>query len=373
MFEDQFIPHDGIYLLNHSVGRPPRTARQAVDEGFFEPWEQGDAEVWPSWLARVDDFRRTLATLLNGRQPEFCPQTNLSSALTKLIHALPKQSGRETILLHERDFPSMGFVLQQAERLGYRTRMIAADSDPQDLGEWERHLGDDVGIALITHVHSNTSALLPVADITARARQRGIVSVVDVAQSVGVVPIDLGEWEADFVLGSCVKWLCGGPGAGFLWANPGIIPQCEPIDVGWFSHAEPFEFDIRDFRYAEDALRFWGGTPSVMPYVLATHSIGVLCEIGIEQIREHNQAMVQKVVEQLQPASVLTPRDPARRGGTLVVQFGDSQRAAIEKLQAANVRFDGRATGLRLSPHIYNKEEEMEIVVECLRQAGESG
>ena len=366
MFEDRFIPHDGIYLLNHSVGRPPRTARDTAGEGFFEPWEHGDAEVWPGWLDQIDNFRQQLAALLNGHMPDFCPQTNLSSALTKLIYSLPVREGKTTILLHERDFPSMGFVLQRASRLGYRTRMIPASADPQDCTTWQDYLTDDVGVALVTHVHSNTSALMPVADITALARQRGIVSIVDIAQSVGVVPIDLAHWQADFVLGSCVKWLCGGPGAGFLWADPDILPQCEPVDVGWFSHADPFEFDIKNFRYAEDALRFWGGTPSVLPFVTAGNSIQVLRDIGIDTVREHNLALNQAIIDSLEPACVLTPHAAARRGGTLVLHFGGRQQAVEDRLRQAGVRFDSRATGLRMSPHVYNNSEEIDVVIECL-------
>ena len=264
----------------------------------------------------------------------------------------------------------MGFVTQQAERLGYQTRMIPASTDPQDCSTWQDYLSEDIGVALVTHVHSNTSALMPVADITALARQRGIVTVVDIAQSVGVVPIDLAQWQADFVLGSCVKWLCGGPGAGFLWADPDIIQQCEPVDVGWFSHANPFEFDINDFRYAEDALRFWGGTPSVLPYVMAGHSIAVLQDIGIDSVREHNLGFNQAIIDSLEPTSVLTPATPAHRGGTLVLQFGAQQQAIEQGLNAAGVRFDARATGLRMSPHIYNNNEEMEVVIECLRNPG---
>jgi kynureninase len=366
MFEQQFVPHDGIYLLNHSVGRPPVCAREQVRERFFEPWEQGDAEVWPAWIEQIEQFRLLLGKFLNSDAGSFCPQTNLSSALTKIIYSLPQRAGKATIVFSEQDFPSMGFVLEQASRAGYNIRMIPGNLDTSNVETWEQYLSDDVGVALITQVYSNTGQQLPVAEITAIAREREIVSIVDICQAVGVVPIDLQHWQADFVLGSCVKWLCGGPGAGYLWVNPDIVAECEPVDVGWFSHADPFEFDITNFRYADSALRFWGGTPSVLPYALAASSLELLYGIGIEPIRQHNIELTNRILEALPPAAIVTPREASARGGTLVLNFGTAQPAIEAKLRRAQVRFDTRSTGMRLSPHIYNNREQMDKVLACI-------
>ena len=364
---DRFLPSDGIYLLNHSVGRPPVTVREAWSQGFMEPWEAGGEAVWPRWLAAVEDFRSALARLLHSQTGSFCPQVNLSSALTKILQAVSLPAPRTTILYCEEDFPSMGYVLQQAQRLGYRLRALPADLDPLDASHWSGQLDDEVGLVLVTHVHSNTSMQVPVADITALARSRGILSVVDIAQSVGCVPIDLRTWQADFVIGSCVKWLCGGPGAGFLWVDSSRLAECEPLDVGWFSHQDPFEFDIHDFRYADDALRFWGGTPSVQPYVLAAHSIGVLCDIGIDRIRAHNLGLTGRILDAVDPNHRATPREASRRGGTVVLRYPAPLQAEIcERLEAARVEFDVRPTGIRLSPHIYNQGDEVTTLLECL-------
>jgi kynureninase len=191
--------------------------------------------------------------------------------------------------------------------------------------------------------------------------------VVDVAQSVGVVPIDLAQWQADFVIGSCVKWLCGGPGAGFLWVSPDRINQCHPRDVGWFSHEAPFEFDIRNFRFAPDAMRYWGGTPSIQPYVLATNSLKIFNQLGIEQIRTHNLALTDQLLHGVSDENCVSPREPALRGGTVVLQYAEEQLHRIAKnLEAEEVSFDLRRTGVRLSPHIYNEGEEIARVLACV-------
>ena len=114
----QFSACDSIYLLSHSVGRPPRTVQDELARHFFAPWERGEGDPWPQWLGVIEDFRAALAQLFHSSSDNFCPQTNLSSTLRKIVSALPPQTGRNTILLSEDDFPSIGFVLQQAERLG---------------------------------------------------------------------------------------------------------------------------------------------------------------------------------------------------------------------------------------------------------------
>ncbi len=256
---------------------------------------------------------------------------------------------------------------EQAQRVGYRLRAISGGPETHDAGHWREAFDDRTAMVLVTHVQSNTGRQVPVGSITAAAREQGVVSIVDIAQSAGCVPIDLQAWSADFVIGSCVKWLCGGPGAGFLWVRPEMHTVCEPIDVGWFSHENPFEFDSNSFRYAGNADRFWGGTPSVQPYVVAANSIHVICDIGVQTIREHNLSLTQRLVDALPSGHLVTPGVADQRGGTLVVRLDEGSReSAISRLQKRNVLFDVRPTGIRLSPHIYNDLSEMEVAIGCL-------
>ena len=366
MHRETFALGEGIYLLNHSVGRPPHSARAAANAGFFEPWQKGAAEPWQAWFDAVDRFRSAIGDLLSGSADHVCPQANLSSALTKIVHAVPRRIGRDTIVYTEADFPSLGFVLAMAGRAGFRLRCIPDTADFATLACWESALDEDCCLALITHVHSNTSRQVPVADVCRLAREREVMTVVDVAQSAGIVPIDVRDWDADFIIGSCVKFLCGGPGAGFLWVNDRVLCECRPTDVGWFSHADPFEFDIHQFRYADSALRFWGGTPAVLPYAVAANSLETMIQIGIERIRAHSLELTQAIIDSVPRKNLFTPARPASRGGTVVLDFGERQSAATDALAAAGVHFDVRPTGMRLSPHIYTSREEIDTVVSCL-------
>ncbi|USD39488.1 aminotransferase class V-fold PLP-dependent enzyme [Ferrimonas sp. SCSIO 43195] len=367
----QFVPIEGIYLLNHSVGRPLASTAEALQRGFLDHWQQ-QSEPWQHWLRSIDEFNQALAGLLGGRAEQFCPQTNLSSGFTKLLFGLSPDHDRNQILLSEDDFPSMAFVAEQARANGYELKFMPAGSELTDLEVWQTHIDERVGLALVTHVQSNTGMQVPVARVCRLLRQHGVTSVVDVAQSIGCLPINLDDWQADVVLGSCVKWLCGGPGAGFIWVNDPMLPKLQPKDVGWFSHRNPFEFDVHKFDYHPGANRLWGGTPSVVPFVTAANSIRVLTEVGIDAIRQHNLALTQSLIDGCDDSWIASPKQANRRGGTVVIQPPQSTvEAVIEELQRQQVHFDRRDTGLRLSPHLYNTEQEIDQVLACLHRAGQ--
>ncbi|MGA9277607.1 aminotransferase class V-fold PLP-dependent enzyme [Ilumatobacter sp.] len=356
---DRFVEHDGVYLLSHSIGLAVRGTRDATT-GYFDAWELDTAEAWPHWLESIDAFRASLARLLGTDARAICPQSNVSSGLTKILGSIGGLAERPTMLLTEETFPSLGYV---AEHVGFEVRYIDRSCDATDPAVWREHLTTDVDVVLVTHVHSNTGELVPVRDVVGLAHQRGAIAIVDVAQSVGVIPIDVGRWGADFVVGSCVKWLSGGPGAGWLWADPASIDRYEPDDVGWFSHAEPFEFDIHRFRYADDALRFWGGSPTVLPFTVARHSIDTIHDIGVETIRRHNLALTDQLIDAL-GSRVVSPHDAERRSGTCIVDAGAD---IAETLARAGIGVDHRPNGIRMSPHVHVSADDIDEVIAHLR------
>ncbi|MFK7918610.1 MAG: aminotransferase class V-fold PLP-dependent enzyme [Ilumatobacter sp.] len=357
---DVFAPRAGVYLLSHSIGLPTRGAEGSVGH-HLDVWHHDTANAWPQWLDTIAGFRSSVASLVGGDAASVCPQSTVSSGLVKLLDGLRStfRSPRPTILLTEEAFPSLGFVCQ---RSGYDVRYIEHSENTLDPMVWDRHL-KDVDVAVITHVHSNTGVLTPAADIIDVAHRHSAITVVDVAQSAGVIDIDTDDWNADFLVGSCVKWLSGGPGAGWLWARPNLIDRCQPADVGWFSHDDPFEFDIHHFRYADDALRFWGGTPTVLPFAIARESINAIRSLGLGAIREHNLALTSQLVERLGDR-VTSPHREQHRSGTAIVR---AQADAVELLAASNIHVDHRQGGLRVSPHLHTSHDDIDLLTDLVR------
>jgi len=362
MMEDKFVEQQGIYLLSHSVGLPMKTAKSIADEGFWQPWARGDESIWNHWLAEIERFRGQLGALLNSDASQFCPQTTISSAVNNIIFSLTPSRHKNVILMSEEDFPSVAYALQQSQSLGYQMRYIPAGLNLNDLDVWEQYLLDDVALVLVTQVQSNNGVQLPIGPITAMAAQRSIRSLVDIAQAIGIISIDIQQWSADFIVGSCVKWLSGGPGAAFLWVSPDTIEHCKPQNIGWFSHEDPFEFDIHNFRYAKDTLRFWGGTPSVYPFLVATASLEFVSKVGVQQIRQHNLKMCDRIIQILSDDELVSPLDANCRSGTLIIHFGKKHDQIIQRLQGKGVCFDNRSKGIRMSPHIYNSEAQIDAL-----------
>ena len=351
---DKFIVPPGIYLASHSVGAVTRRGQDYLTSKYIEPWQDRGGEGWENWLGLIDEFCEALGGLLGGNFADFCPQTNLSSGLTKYLMALPKPAARNKILMHSDAFPSMGFVVSALNRSGYELALIPSQLPAHDPQVWVDALDDQTACALITHVHSNTGVLSPVTNIIKVCRANNVRPLIDIAQSAGIIPIDLSVWNADAVFGSCVKWLCGGPGAAFMWVNPDHMDDLSPVDVGWFSHENPFEFDIRDFRYASRAKKFWGGTPNVAPYAAALGGIETVAEIGIENIRAHNIELMKMVNPEI---------DPNLNGGTLCLPITDEQEQALKDV---GCQFDRRGNIARLSFHIYNGADEVRQVARAI-------
>ncbi|MGS0693214.1 aminotransferase class V-fold PLP-dependent enzyme [Shewanella sp. 0m-4] len=366
-FKDDFSLSPGSYLLNHSVGRPLKDAEQAFSKQFFAPWQTSGKEPWHDWLQVIEQFSQGLAKLFNARVEEFCPQVNLSSALTKLVMSLERLNQQHAVvLMSEIDFPSMGFALKKALPQGCELRFIPKSLDITDAEVWQSHISADIDLVFVSHVYSNTGQQAPVEEIVNAAKSKNVLTLLDVAQSAGIVPLDLQALQPDFLIGSSVKWLCGGPGAAYLWINAMHIEHCQPKDVGWFSHENPFEFDIHDFRYHQSALKFWGGTPSIAPYAIAAHSIGYFANIGSHKLREHNQWLIDVVAEQFEQEFV-SPRLEAKRSGTLILDFGAKQQQVLAALQQANVSVDLRSQGIRVSPHIYNDMADIERLLSVIK------
>ena len=366
MIEDKYVEQQGIYLLSHSVGLPLKIANASADQSFWQPWIAGGEGIWNHWLAEIERFRELLGELLNSEASCFCPQTTISSAVNKIIFSLAPSKHQNIILMSEEDFPSVAYALQQSQSLGYQMRYIPTGLDLGDLSIWDQYLTDDIALVLVTQVQSNNGVQLPIEAITKMATQRSIKSLIDIAQAIGIIPINIQQWSADFIVGSCVKWLSGGPGAAFLWVNPDIIEECHPQNVGWFSHEDPFEFEIHNFRYAKDALRFWGGTPSVYPFCVASASLEFVITLGVDTIRQHNLRLCEKVIGSLEKSELISPSDANCRSGTLIVHFGERHQQMTGELREKGIHFDSRSKGIRLSPHIYNSVVQIEMLIQLI-------
>jgi kynureninase len=373
-YKNDFLLADSNYLLNHSVGRPLKTIEKAFKDSFLSPWQNSGKEPWSNWLDVINDFQSALSSLFNAPAEEFCPQVNLSSSLTKILMSLTSlNKDNVVILMSEIDFPSMGFALQKALPKSADIRFIDKSLDITNANVWQQHLTKDIDLVFVSKAYSNTGQLAPIREVITLAKELGIISVLDIAQSAGVIPLNLQDVSPHFMIGSSVKWLCGGPGAAYLWVNPDITEQCQPKDVGWFSHENPFEFDIHHFNYNQSAMKFWGGTPSITPFAIASHSINYFATLGTREekgtsyTRVHNQSMIDLIVDEFD-TEIVSPVNKETRSGTVILDFKDKQAAIMNALRHAKISVDARHLGIRVSAHIYNDADDIQQFIDVVKQ-----
>jgi kynureninase len=286
---------------------------------------------------------------------------NVTIAEAVVLSCFDVQGPRRRIVYEEGNFPSVRYLYQAQRGLDV---VVAADDD----GVVEA-IDDRTLLVPVTHVLYKTGEIQDVEAIVERAHEHGALVVLDAYQSVGTVPLDVTALGVDFAVGGSVKWLCGGPGAGWLYVRPDLAASLEPSLTGWQAHRRPFDFEPEQ-DYADGAARFLTGTPNVPALYAATAGYDVIEEIGVERIRERSIEQTSLLDELLNEAGfqIGSPRDPARRGGTVVVRTASFERVD-EELAARGILCDYRPdVGLRLGPHFFNTDDELRYAVEQIAE-----
>ena len=216
----------------------------------------------------------------------------------------------------------------------------------------------------ISHVLFKSAYLQDAKAITERAHEVGALVVLDTYQSAGTVPFNVAELKVDFATGGSVKWLCGGPGAGYLYVRPDLIDRFQPKTTGWMAHEHPFAFEP-EMHYAPNITRFLHGSPAIPALYAARSGYEIINEIGVTAIREKSVRQTQLLISLAEEAGfrVTSPKDPARRGGTITV-WDDHAAAITKELVRREFIVDYRpGAGVRISPHFYTKDEELELII----------
>jgi kynureninase len=346
------------YLINHSLGAMPAAAEERLLE-YARAWNTRGVRAWEEgWWELPVTVGDQIARLIGAPPGSVSMHQNVTLAEAVVLSCFGFDGPRRRIVYEEGNFPSVRYLYQAQERRGADILVAADDEDVVDAID-ERTL-----LVPVTHVLYKTGAIQDVEAIVARAHEAGALVVLDAYQSVGTVPLDVTALEVDFAIGGSVKWLCGGPGAAWLYVRPDLAPTLEPALTGWQAHARPFAFEPEQ-DYAEGAWRFLTGTPNVPALYAATAGYDVIEEVGVERIRERSVDQTTLLIELLDEAGlqVGSGRDSARRGGTVCVKPPDSKRVN-RQLEEREVICDWRPdVGLRLGPHFYNSDDELRFAV----------
>ena len=347
------------YLINHSLGAMPAEAARRL-ELFAHEWATRGARAWGEgwWESplRVGDL---VGSIVGAPPGSTVMHQNVTVAEAIVLSCFDAKPPRNRIVFEAGLFPSVRYVQQAWSRFGAEV-VVCDDAEGVVEAIDERTL-----LVPISHVLYKTAEIQPIERIVERAHEVGAHVCLDAYQSAGAVPLDVTELGVAFCVGGSVKWLCGGPGAGWLYVRPDLAEQLEPAFAGWQGHARPFAFE-EEMQPAAGAARFLTGTPVVAANYAASAGYEIIREIGVDRIRQNSMRQTALLVELVDDAGfeLTSPRKPAIRGGSVVFRVPEFQAVHAE-LAARDIICDYRPdAGLRFGPHFFTTDDEIRFAVD---------
>jgi len=359
-----------LHFISHSLGAMPRGVEEALRQ-YAQTWKSRGIRAWEeTWFALPTEVGDVLGRLVNAEPGSVSMCENVTLAEAVALSALDFAPPRNRLVCTAEDFPSMLYLYEGLACRGVEVVRVPARAGRRiDEADLLAAIDERTAVVAISHVLFRTSQVLDVAAIARRAREAGALTLIDAYQSVGTVPVDVRALGVDLLAGGSVKWLCGGPGAGYLYVSPRVAPALRPALTGWMGHERPFDFDPGPMRLHDGARRFWTGTPAIPAFVAARPGYEIVAQIGVAAIREKSlrqTARMQALADEY-ALPVGSPREEARRGGTVVLDVPHAEEVC-GALLASDVLLDFRpGVGLRLAPHFYTRDDEVDLVMKLVR------
>jgi kynureninase len=350
------------YLVSHSMGAAPLGARDALN-AYWNDWATDGPEAWLRWLPEIARIADGIGAIVGAPPGSVFLGPNVSVLQAALAASLDFRGERCEVVYESLQFPSLTYVWHEWERYGATTRVVESpDGRTVPTERIVAAITERTAIAVLSHAYYVSGALADVRTVQAHCRKTGTLLCVDAYQTTGVYPYDVTAWDLDLVTGGSHKWLCGGPGCGWLYVKPSLLERFRPAVTGWMAHESPFAFEAAPIRYAPTMYRFGTGTPTIPGYVVARRGHELIREIGVTRIRAHNVRLTERIAEMAleRGLRVNTPLRPEERTGWIGIDFEGAERVCAA-LAAHRTFVDYRpGCGIRVSPHFYTSDEEIE-------------
>ena len=347
-----------VYLNSCSHGALSTDVRRAYDD-YLDAWQRRGPE-WDVWEGRMHDAREAFARLIGALPDEVAVTSSVSAAVSALASALDF-ARRRKVVLSDVEFPTVGQIWHAQERRG----ALVVHAPPEALG---RELDGRPLLLSVTHVGYSSGVKLDVPALVSAARANGAYVLLDAYQSVGSVPLDVRRLDVDFLVAGTFKYLLGTPGVAFLYCRRDLVESLRPTTTGWFADEDVHAMDATDYSPAPTAARFQSGTPAVPSLYASAAGLSLVAEVGVDAIRRHVNRLNTRLLDGLDElgASVVTPREPERRGALVCVRARDAD-TLVEALRGEGIVVSQRASNLRISPHAYNAVDDIDALLGALR------
>lgn len=360
---------DSAYLISNSLGAMPEGVRDALG-AYAHTWARCGVRAWESdWWTLAGRVGDTLAGILGAPPGSVSTHQNVTLASAVVASCFDFQGPRNKVVCSELNFPSIIQMYREHERRGARLCLVPSpDGFTVPTGAMLEAIDEETLLVSISHVVFRSSYVQDVRAIVARAHEVGALVVLDTYQSVGIMPVDLTALDVDFAVGGVLKWLCGGPGVSYLYVRPALASRLRPMITGWFARRDAFAFDPRDDSLRADGGRFLNGTTHIPSLTAAMPGLEIIAQLDLDAVRSKSVRQTELLIAAADEHGwpVRSPRDPGRRAGHVVIDPPRAEQLTGELLER-RIFVDHRAgAGIRLAPHFYTADEEIEHAVETL-------
>ena len=358
-----------VYMISNSLGAMPRGVYGELRE-FADAWATKGVLAWEDWIPMVKSTAELVGKIINAPRGTMIMHQNVSVLQHVLISCFDFRGKRNRVVYSDLEFPTVHYNWKAREADGAKIVMVKSpDGVHLPVERMLEAIDERTLVVPISYVLFRSAFIQDAKAIIRRAHEVGAVVILDAYQAVGTIPVDVRALGVDFLVGGSVKWLCGGPGAGYLYARKDLIRKCRPKSIGWFSHRKPFAFDMGPIDYADDAMRFMGGSPGVPALYSARAGYRIIDAVGVKAIRERSKAMTARLVERALALglTVNTPLDPELRAGTVSVDFPGAESACRELIRRKFIVDYRPKAGIRISPHFYNTDGEIDAIMDEIR------
>jgi selenocysteine lyase/cysteine desulfurase len=352
------------YLNSCSQGALAIPVRDALNEYLDGMYEKGS--LWDQWVMEQEELRQLVAQAFKTAPSNVAITANASAGINSVISSIDFSGSKNRIVTTDLEFPTMGQILHAQERRGAEVIHVAADPDGTlNLERLEAALDDRVALVAVTHVCYRTGAMSDIKAVSQLAHKHGIPVIVDAYQSAGSIPIDFDDIGANFMVGGFLKYMLGLPGIGFLLAKGDFSSL--PTQTGWFAARDIFAMEIDKYDPAIDARRFEGGTPPIPSVFAAVAGLKLLLEVGLEHSWHQTSAIHRMLRQELSnlSATFLTPEDSKAHAGMIAFKSVDEHKL-VSALDHDQVIVSSRDGNVRISPHFYNTEGDVEALMKSL-------
>jgi kynureninase len=359
------------YLISNSLGAMPRGVYDAM-KGYADTWANRGVRAWEErWWMLAAEVGDEIGALMNAPKGSVSTHQNVTTCQAVVASCFDFSGKRNKVVYSDMNFPSVMYFWEAQQANGARVHMVKTDDGVTvPLGRLLDAIDEETLLVPISHVIFRSAYIQDAKAIIEKAHKVGAYVVLDTFQSLGTVPVDVQALNTDFACGGVLKWLCGGPGVGYLYVRPDLGKKLQPRFTGWTAHENPFAFEIGPNRYTDPPYRFMNGTPHVPALEAARPGLKIITEVGVDRIREKSKRQTARLIElvEKQGLRVNTSHDPEKRGGTVSIDVPDASEVCRELLRR-EILVDWRPkAGVRMSPHFYNTDQELETGVAAIEE-----